>query len=74
MYYLICHLVKQLENMTSLKFYHDFLSQPARAVGLLLESAQVEHEKCPVKLAEGRVCGIILIISMSITDVNCRTT
>ena len=44
--------------MTSLKFYYDFLSQPCRAVGLLLESAQVEHEKCFINIVEGRVCGI----------------
>ena len=37
----------------SLKFYYDFLSQPARAVGLLLEAEKVEHEKRPIKITEG---------------------
>ena len=40
--------------MSSLTFYHDFLSQPARAVGLLLLTAEVPHQKHPVKLAGGK--------------------
>ena len=62
--------------MTSLKFYYDFLSQPCRAVGLLLESAQVEHEKCFLNIVKGRFCVTISLL-MSIANVNlinCRTT
>jgi hypothetical protein len=39
--------------MTSLKFYFDYMSQPARTVGMLLETAHVEHEKQQLKLFEG---------------------
>ena len=41
--------------MATLRFYHDYLSQPARAVGLLLEAEKVPYEKHVLKLAEGRV-------------------
>ena len=44
--------------MASLKFYYDYISQPARAVGMLLETAQVEHEKQLIKLAEGWLLAI----------------
>jgi glutathione S-transferase len=39
--------------MTSLTFFHDFISQPTRAVGLLLGAAKIEHVKHPLKLAGG---------------------
>ena len=39
--------------MATLRFYHDYLSQPARAVGLLLEVEKVPYEKRVLKLAEG---------------------
>lgn len=45
--------------MASLKFYYDYISQPARAVGMLLETAQVEHEKQQIKLSEGWLLAIV---------------
>ena len=39
--------------MSSLTFYYDLISQPARAVGLLLGAAKIEHVKYPLKLTEG---------------------
>ena len=40
--------------MSSLTFFNDLLSQPARAVALLLEAAKVEHVKYPVELTKGK--------------------
>ena len=40
-------------KMSSLTFYHDYFSQPVRAVGLLLETARIEHVKYQLKLTEG---------------------
>ena len=42
-----------LRAMTSLTFFHDFISQPTRAVGLLLGAAKIEHVKHPLKVTEG---------------------
>lgn len=56
--------------MASLKFYYDFLSQPARAVGLVLESAQIEHEKCYLNIVEGK--SWLNYVPMSVASHHCQ--
>lgn len=41
-----------VNKMSSLTFYCDFLSQPTRAVGLLLEAGKVEYVQHSVKLGK----------------------
>ena len=43
-----------LLSMASLKLYLDALSQPCRAIMILLEANKVPYEACVVKVAEGQ--------------------
>ena len=69
--------------MSSLTFYYDYLSQPARAVGLLIGATELPHGKRPLKLPEGEsrrhvgrhtltACANLLVVLVSECVSGCR--
>lgn len=42
--------------MTTLKYYFDLMSQPSRALYVILKLTKIPFEPCPVALRKGNTC------------------
>ena len=53
---------REKRKKMSLKFYYDLMSQPSRAMHIILKMSGVQFEDCPVALRDGKFERVICLI------------
>lgn len=54
-----------------LKFYYDFMSQPARALYMFLKLNNIPFEKCPISIKDGKYHIFTYILIQEVITVGC---